>query len=313
MLIRNGVPLPPSLHGGVVAMAQGASQGAYASALSDDGLMDGHVRYVRPQRTNVNNADNVRANFYTSGMSGQNTGEALLAMKKRTGMSLDAIAQAAGYKGRSSVQNFFTSNYDKPLDTDVATKLAAALEGKGKPAIDRGEIFALTGVFESNATVLKFEGASDVTLRRDLPIYGTSLGAPQEFDGKAIEQTMLNSGNVIEYYARPTVLNGQKFAYGLYVQGSSMAPRFEEGEAIFASDSRYTRPPRIGDDVIVYILDPEEHDDGERACAVLVKRLVRRTADYVELQQFNPPEIFKISNNVIRRIDRVYPWGELLS
>lgn len=75
------------------------------------------------------------------------TGSALLALKQRAGnLSLEQIAKAAGYNGRSSVQSFFNDGYVKPLDTEVAGKLADALEGKGEPAITRAELFALTGV-----------------------------------------------------------------------------------------------------------------------------------------------------------------------
>ena len=314
MMLRNGIPLPPTLHGGVVAMAKGTSEWSDAATLSDDGLMAGHVRYVRQDRTSVNDVDNVRAKIDIVRMTRQKTGESLMALKKRSGMSLEAIALGAGYKGRSSVQNFFSAAYEKPLDIEAATKIAQAFDGKGTPPIERADVMVLTGAFDSNATVFKLEGAPAASMSRDLPVYGTSLGAPREFDGKAVEQTMLNTGSVIEYRARPVVLQGQRFTYGLYVQGMSMVPRFGDGEVVFASDSRHSRPAQIGDDVIVYVLDPDhENDDGESACAVLVKRLVRRTATYVELEQFNPACTFKIDRQLVRRIDRVFPWGELLS
>jgi transcriptional regulator with XRE-family HTH domain len=169
-----------------------------------------------------------------------------------------------------------------------------------------------TNVVRNNAVPFRYEGAADVSLPRDVPIFGTSLGAPQDFDGTAIEQTTLNSGEVIGYLPRPTVLNGQRAVYGLYVQGGSMAPRFEDGDTLFAQDSRQGRPPRIGDDVIVYLVEMDG-DDGERASAVLVKRLVRRTSDYIELEQFGPAAVFRIAVRQVLRIDRVIPWRELLS
>lgn len=297
----------------MVAVAECASERPDTATLCNDGLMIGHVRNVRHDRTSVNNVDNVRAKIDNVWMTRQTTGQALIALKNRAGLSLEAIAARAGYRGRSSVQNFFSASYDKSLEIDAAGKLANAFEGKGTPPIDRSEVMALTGAYDSNGRVVKFEGAPDVSMARDLPIYGTSLGAPRSFDGTAIEQTMLNSGSVIEYRPRPVVLEGQRHAYGLYVQGSSMAPRFEDGEMVFASDSRNSRPARIGDDVIVYIRDIDAEDDGESACAVLVKRLVRRSASYIELEQYNPACTFKIDTTAVRRIDRVYPWGELLS
>lgn len=169
-----------------------------------------------------------------------------------------------------------------------------------------------SAVPEPNGTVIRYEGASDIVLPRDIPVYGTTLGAPRDFSGEAIEQTMLNTGEAIEHLPRPTVLNGQKGAYGLYVQGSSMAPRFEDGDTVFIQDSRQGRPARIGDDVVVYLVDPTD-EGGERAAAVLVKRLVRRNSDVVELEQFTPAVRFKIEAKKVLRIDRVIPWRELLS
>lgn len=294
-------------------MAERSSQRADASARVDELLVAGHVRDVRLSRTDVKHVDNVRASADIGRMAEQQTGEALLALKKRSGMSLSAIAKASGYSGRSSVQVFFSATYDKVLDTEVAQKLADGLEGKGTPPISREEILALTGVLTPNAKVLQYEGASLVQLPRDVPIFGTSLGAPRDFDGTAIEQTMLNTGEIQGYLPRPTVLNHLRDAvYGLYVQGSSMAPRFEDGETIFVTATKQARPPRIGDDVVVYIRDVEE-DDGERASAVLVKRLVRRTAEYTELEQFNPAVTFRIPADRVLKMDRVIPWSELLS
>ncbi|WP_158250645.1 S24 family peptidase [Novosphingobium sp. HII-3] len=164
----------------------------------------------------------------------------------------------------------------------------------------------------SNGIVKALEGAPDIQLPRDLPVFGTSLGAPRDFDGHAIEQIMLNTGNVIDHIQRPAILHGKDYAYALYVQGSSMDPRFEDGDTIYVTDSRRAKPPRIGDDVVVYIRDMNE-DDGHSATGVLVKRLVRRTAQYIELQQFNPAEIFRIPADIVLRTDRVIPWREIVA
>lgn len=164
----------------------------------------------------------------------------------------------------------------------------------------------------TNAVVKKLEGAPDIHLPRNLPVFGTSLGGPRDFDGKAIEQTMLNTGSIIEHIKRPPILHGQDYAYALYVQGVSMEPRFEDGDTIYVTDSRYAKPPRITEDVVVYFRDMEE-DDGGRATGVLVKRLVKRTASFVELQQFNPPEVFRIPMDRVLRVDRVIPWREIIA
>jgi len=171
------------------------------------------------------------------------------------------------------------------------------------------DVSDLTGAPAPNARAFKMEGASAERMSEDLPIFGTALGAPRVIEGEAIEQTTLNRGEIVTYYKRPTILNGRADVYGLVTVGSSMAPRFEEGEVTFVEK----RHPRVGDDVVVYLRPMSELDDGETADAVLLKRLVRRTANYIELEQFTPPITFRIDHDRVLRVDRVLPWAELLA
>lgn len=271
-----------------------------------DNLSISHGAIVRTLRTQVN-VEKVRP-LVDHAFMAKTMGEKLAAIRAQSGLSLEKLAKASGYKGRSSIQRMFEPEYDPPyLSRDLAENLAKGFDGTG---VNRGDIMALAGIPATNAAVQKFEGGSGVTLPHNLPIYGTALGAPREFNGHAVEQTTLNQGEIIDYARRPTVLNGQVGAYGLYVQGESMFPRFNDGDLIFVSSGG--RPPRIGDDVVVYMRDQED-DDGKRASGVLVKRLARRTADFYELQQFNPDISFKIEARRVVKVDRVIPWGELLS
>lgn len=227
----------------------------------------------------------------------------MIAARKRAGLTQEEVAEAAGV---SPPQISRWENGKDGIPSQRAESLSAAYRAPFAELLGDAE------AVEPNARVIRFEGASDVVLPRDVPIYGSALGAPEDFDGRAVEQTLLNTGEVIGHLPRPTVLNGQKAAYGLYVQGSSMAPRYEDGETVFVQDSRQGQPPRIGDEVAVYLVD-FDNDDGERAAAVLLKRLVRRTASYIELEQFNPAINFKIEKSRVLRVDRVIPFRELLS
>jgi hypothetical protein len=244
-------------------------------------------------------------------MRNPTTGEALLELKGRTPLSLTDIAVASGYKGRSGVQQFFNAHYDKPLDTQVAVKLANGLEGKGSPPIQRSEIFALTGTPEPNARVIAMEGAPLERPQENLPVWGAGLGAEKDFDGEAVELTRLNTGDIVEYVRRPTILNGKQGVYALYVQGSSMHPALPDGEMIVAVRDM---PMSIGDNVVVY-LRPEnpDDDDGHTSRGVLVKELVRRTASYVELRQYQPVKDFRVDMRQVVRIDRVLTRREMLS
>jgi hypothetical protein len=163
---------------------------------------------------------------------------------------------------------------------------------------------------EPNGVPFKMEGASEERMQESLPIYGTAIGSVREIDGDAIEQTTLNTAEIVAYAKRPVLLNGKTSAYGLWITGSSMEPRHMEGDTILIDSKGKLRN---GEDVVVYLrpVNPED-DDGQAARAVLVKRLVRRTATYVELEQFNPAKVFRVDISEIVRIDRVIPWSELL-
>jgi phage repressor protein C with HTH and peptisase S24 domain len=119
---------------------------------------------------------------------------------------------------------------------------------------------------------------------------------------------MLNTAEVVGYLKRPAILDGRADVYGLYVQGSSMHPRFKDGDVLYAERKRL---PAIGEDAVIYLRTPDEHD-GERTSAVLVKTVVRKSASYIELEQYNPHKVFRITSDRIERIDRVIPWPELV-
>lgn len=309
MFVRNTVAFDPPLHSGMIAMAQLAGYRANTASLADEFCI-GHDAGVRKERTYVN-VESVRGTSDYAFMTDEPTmGAKLRDLQRQSGRSYDEIAKLAGYKGRSSVQRYFNDDYEAAyLPRDIAEKLAAGFEGT---KVGADTIWALAGLPVTNAVVQRFEGATALSLPRDLPIYGTALGAPRDLEGEAIEQTLLNRAEVIDYARRPTVLNGQKSAYGLYVQGVSMVPRYDDGDLIFITDGRASKPPSIGDHVVVYLRDHIE-DDGERANAVMVKRLVRRNGSCIELEQYNPPLTFKLDVGRVLRIDRVIPWGELLS
>lgn len=176
--------------------------------------------------------------------------------------------------------------------------------------VSTNEVLERAGILEpvTNAAVVPFEGEALDIPQESLPVWGSALGTERMFDGEAVEQTTLNSGDVMEYVKRPALLNGKRMAYALHVQGSSMHPALPEGEMVAVCRDM---PLSIGDTVVVYLRDAE--DDGQRARAVLVKELVRRSASYVELRQYEPRIDFKVPTDHVLRIDRVLTRKEMLS
>lgn len=161
---------------------------------------------------------------------------------------------------------------------------------------------------EERARELPFRRLDEV---RDVPLLGTAMGADFEIrEGDTVEFaeiTDIDLEDVVDTLRRPPALRGRSEVYALNVVGSSMSPRYDPGDPVYI-DPKAT--PRIGDDVVVYLLRPD--DQGEaRVVSVLIKRLVRITARLVELQQFNPGVSFIVPREEVRYVQRVIPWREL--
>jgi phage repressor protein C with HTH and peptisase S24 domain len=193
---------------------------------------------------------------------------------------------------------------------DRLAQLADALQTTPDYLLGRSEVPAANGqpVDEAPFTAI-------ASLARDLPVYGTALGADVDFirveDGAgpvAIEQSTVDMAGAIDYMRRPPRLENNRDAYAVITVGESMYPRFRHGEYLLV-DPR--RPPSIGDDVVIQLRAPS--DDGDRVVSVLIKTLSRRTASHLELEQFNPPAIFRVPMSAVAAIHRVTAWSEVMS
>lgn len=166
---------------------------------------------------------------------------------------------------------------------------------------------------------------SEVGLVHDRPIPFNHQGKPQEpgipllgtgdcaeldvldTHGREImvERSSFDPEFHVRYLQRPPSLVGDRTAYAIYFNGSSMEPRFFAGEIGIVQPSRPAGP---GDFVVVQLNNGESED----VVCVLVKRLVRRTAQYAELEQYNPPVAFRVDNRRIARMHRIAMPAELL-
>lgn len=143
---------------------------------------------------------------------------------------------------------------------------------------------------------------------KDVPVMGTPSCGEVEIDGEIVESVEMDLGEVVDFVRRPPTLEGRNDVYAIYFTGFSMVPRFEPGEIAYV-DAR--RPPSIGDYVVVQLTKQRGDDEDPRIISALVKRLVRRTADRVDLEQFNPPKTFSVPAARAGRIHRIFTLGEL--
>lgn len=132
---------------------------------------------------------------------------------------------------------------------------------------------------------------------RDVPVFGVVVGGE--------DAEFYTNGDVIDRVRRPPGVSGARSVYALYVIGTSMAPRFEEGELIYVNADR---APAIGDYAVIE-LHPRE---GERAGRGFVKRLKQRSGDKIVCEQFNPPAEICFDRKDVKNLHRIIPWSELL-
>lgn len=135
---------------------------------------------------------------------------------------------------------------------------------------------------------------------RDLRVLGMAECGP---DGWS-----LWNGEVIEMTSRPPNLAGAAQAYAVYVVGSSMEPRYHSGELVYVHPGR---PVDAGAYVLVQVRPVHSDDlDGGDAPRAVVKRLIRRSATKVTLEQFNPKKTIEIKSADIISMHRVVGSGE---
>jgi hypothetical protein len=261
-------------------------------------------------------------------------------LQVRSGLSMQQLAVEMKYKSASSIQRYLSPEYGEthPLPIAIATKFSNALARKGSPPIEIDEVFALSGVEVTSGGSLRatdlegimalgvafptmamrqsslMEEATTKRLPKDLPVYGSALGAelavePESGDITAIELACLDMSEAIDHVRRPDSLAGRRDCYALVIAGSSMAPRFEDGEIVIVDPKR---PILSGNDVIVQLKNGSGHDGEDRVITVLAKRLVRRSASFVELEQFNPPGRFRLETRQIHAMHRIMTIGELV-
>lgn len=235
----------------------------------------------------------------------QEVGRRLTALRESQKMTIPALAKKADVdvavlemweKGDGAP----TSDVIKRLEAALAASLAVEdAEWPSWPEHLTGE--PVDGK-EEKPNARPIEGVRQQQVDRSLPyipVHGTSQGGP---DGRF----EFNGGETIDYIPRPVALAHAKNVYAMYVEGDSMSPVFEPGDPIVLNPDR---PPRIGDYVCLFI----DRGNGHREPSSYIKRLVRRTATAVIVEQFNPKKEMSFDVSEIQRIERVYRPAELLS
>lgn len=114
----------------------------------------------------------------------------------------------------------------------------------------------------------------------DVAQAGTDKVFPYFAAAEGGDGAIILSWDAIEYSYPPPGLETVRGAYGMFIVGESMEPRYERGERVWVNPNL---PPRPGNDVLIF-----QSRDGETTA--LVKRLIRATPSEWLVSQFNPPK-----------------------
>ncbi|WP_264045589.1 helix-turn-helix domain-containing protein [Methylobacterium flocculans] len=132
---------------------------------------------------------------------------------------------------------------------------------------------------------------------RNVPVYGTGSG------GNGGDFRL--NGQTIDHAPRPPGIENRRDVYVVYVIGDSVSPKYEDGDPIYVDPHRRPQPR----DYVLVELHPA--NDGTPGDA-FVKRLVKRTATKIVVEQHTPAKEIIFDAASVVRLHRVIPYPELI-
>ena len=117
-----------------------------------------------------------------------------------------------------------------------------------------------------------------------IPLYGSAEAG--------LGSDLTNVDSAVDFIEPHPAIRNNKGGYACYVVGTSMEPRFQQGEIVYVSPGR---PAKQGDDVIVQMKKDEES-------TAIVKRFVTMDNEKITLHQLNPDSQITIDKSEITAV-----------
>lgn len=226
-------------------------------------------------------------------------GKRIKEIRTERGLSLPQLATKVGLKYQT-IQNLESG---KAKETRHLLSFARAL-GVRPEWLEKGELPKLPtipqemvnpdGKLASRAfNQGRYEPGNSVTFVKPeemLEVLGLAIGGPDGWN--------LWNGEVVQTINKPDNLIGIKGAYGVLIRGTSMSPRYDPN---MIAHVHPWQEPVPGDYVVV---QRKPLHPGDPPLAV-VKRLVRRSASKVTLEQLSPPERFDVPASQIVSVHKI--------
>jgi phage repressor protein C with HTH and peptisase S24 domain len=204
------------------------------------------------------------------------------ALREKRGLSQTALADMVGVTPQS-IQALEAGGVRRPK---YILNLGKAL-GVDPGYLESGDETLLVKRANDNLPEPNAEYAGRVEFSgRKIPVYGQARGgADGEFEW---------NGERMHDIPCPPQLDNVDDAYGVYVAGDSMSPRYDVGEVLYVNP---LIPPRPGHHVVVQV-QTDEH--GPRLA--FVKKLVRYNTQELVLEQYNPPRELTFDGGHVHKV-----------
>lgn len=111
-------------------------------------------------------------------------------------------------------------------------------------------------------------------------------------------------GQVTDYRRRPPALLDSQMAYCFAMRGQSMAPVFEEGRIVYVDPGRAAQ---IGDYAVIEMVPGEDEHSH-----VIIRRIIYRTPDSIEIWQATPDSRTKIGVSTVAYMHRILIGEDLI-
>lgn len=159
----------------------------------------------------------------------------------------------------------------------------------------RGYLGAKLSTGFGRGTLPQGDNTSNDAPSEVLEIRGMAEGGPDGWN--------LWNGEVVQFITRPDNLRGVPGAYGVYVTGHSMEPRYTPGDTVHIHPGKPTPPG-------AYVLVQRKAKAAGEPPLAVIKQLVRRSGSKVTLAQLNPKKEFDVAAGDIVSIHRVVGSSE---
>lgn len=173
-------------------------------------------------------------------------------------------------------------------------RIASGLHISAASLLDDIQSSPTTAKREVAPAPISFPSRGDMTY--DVPVMGTAAGSH-------LRGAFQISTDQIDIVRRPPALMGVNSAYALYVEGTSMEPKYEPGDLIYVHPKK---PVRSGDPCVVQCFAGSDEE-----IEATVGIYVRATAEFIHIRKYNPLAEVQIKRATVKEIHRILSLNEL--